>query len=377
VAEALLFSPFTLRGVTLRNRIVLSPMCQYLAEDGQVTDWHLIHHGKFATSGLGLGFVEATAVAREGRITHGCLGLWEDGQIEGLRRIVELYHRHGAKAAIQINHAGRKGSTERPWDGAGTIPQREAEGPWQTVAPSALPARPGWHVPRELRADEIPPLIAAFRDAARRALAAGFDILEIHGAHGYLIHSFVSPLSNTRSDAWGGDLARRIRFPLLVAEAVREVWPEDRPLFYRCSVQDGAPGGSTLEDSATLARELAARGVDLFDCSSGGMLSPATLGTTHPGPGYQVPLARAMRQMAGIPAMAVGFITEAHQAEAILREGSADLIAIGREFLAAPYWPYHAALALGLEQAHALLPGPYAFYLARRAALSRPSPAAA
>lgn len=373
----LLFTPFTSRGVTLRNRIVLSPMCQYVADEGRVNDWHLIHHGKFATSGLGLGFVEATAITRDGRITHGCLGLWDDGQIDGLRKIVELYHRHGAKAAIQISHAGRKGSTERPWDGAGSIPPRAVEGPWETVAPSALPGRPGWHVPRELRADEIPPIIDAFRDAARRALTAGFDIVEIHGAHGYLIHTFVSPLSNMRTDAWGGDLARRLRFPLLVAEAVRGVWPADRPVFYRCSVQDGAPGGSTIEESAILARELKARGVDVFDCSSGGMLSSATLGNAHPGPGHQVPLARAIRQMADIPTIAVGFITEARQAEAILQEDSADLIAIGREFIADPYWPYHAALALGLPDAHALLPQGYAFYMARRAALVRPSPAAA
>lgn len=373
----LLFTPYTLRGVTLRNRVVLSPMCQYAAEEGRVTEWHVIHHGKYATGGLGLAFVEATAVTRDGRITHGCTGLWEDGQIEGLARIVETYHRYGTKVAIQLNHAGRKGSTERPWDGAGPIPPRAVEGPWETVAPSPLPGRPGWHVPRELRADEIPAIIAAFRDAARRALAAGFDIVEIHGAHGYLLHSFVSPLSNHRTDAWGGDLARRMRLPLLVAEAVREVWPADRPVFYRCSVLDGAEGGSTLEDSAALARELKARGVDLFDCSSGGMLSSATLGNLHPGPGYQVPLARAMRQMAGIPSMAVGFITEAQQAEAILREGSADLIAIGRELIADPYWAYHAALALGAPDPHALLPQGYAFYLARRAALLRPSPAAA
>lgn len=377
MTDPLLFTPFTLRGVTLRNRVVLSPMCQYMAEDGFVNEWHLMHHARFATGGLGLAVVEATAVTRDGRITHGCLGLWEDRQIAGMRKIVETYHRYGVKTALQISHSGRKGSTERPWDGAGPIPPRDVEGPWETVAPSALPARPGWHVPRALRSDEIPPLIDAFRDAARRALAAGFDMLEIHGAHGYLIHSFVSPLSNTRDDAWGGDLARRIRFPLLVAEAIREVWPADRPLLYRCSVQDGAEGGSTLEDSATLARELKARGVDLFDCSSGGMVSSTTLGNLHPGPGHQVPLARAMREMAGIPTMAVGFITEAEQAESILRDGNADLIAIGREFIADPYWAYHAALALGVENPHALLPGGYGWYLARRAALKRPSPAAA
>lgn len=377
MAQPLLFTPFALRGVSLRNRVVLSPMCQYLAEDGLVNDWHLMHHAKFATGGLGLAFVEATAITRDGRITHGCTGLWNDAQIPGMRRIVETYHRHGVATAIQIGHAGRKGSTERPWDGAGSIPPRENEGPWETVAPSALPGRPGWHVPRALRADEIPPLIDAFRDAARRALAAGFDMVEIHGAHGYLLHAFVSPLANTRTDEWGGDLARRIRFPLLVAEAIREVWPADRPVLYRCSVQDGAEGGSTLEDSATLARELKARGVDLFDCSSGGMLSSATLGNLHPGPGHQVPLARAMRQMADIPTMAVGFITEPHQAEAILQDGSADLIALGRELIADPYWAYHAALALGAENPHALLPGGYGWYLARRAALKRPSPAAA
>jgi 2,4-dienoyl-CoA reductase-like NADH-dependent reductase (Old Yellow Enzyme family) len=377
VANPLLFTPFTLRGVTLRNRVVLSPMCQYLADDGLVNDWHLIHHGKFATAGLGLAFVEATAITRDGRITHGCTGLWDDAQIEGMRRIVETYHRYGTKVAVQLNHAGRKGSTERPWDGAGSIPPRDAEGPWETVGPSPLPGRPGWHVPRELHADEIPAIIDAFRDATRRALAAGFDMVEIHGAHGYLLHTFVSPLANRRTDAWGGDLARRIRLPLLVAEAVREVWPADRPVVYRCSVLDGAEGGSSIEDSATLARELKARGVDLFDCSSGGMLSTTTLGNIHPGPGHQVPLARAMREGAGMPTIAVGFITEANQAEAILQEGSADLIAIGRELIADPYWAYHAALALGVADAHALLPLGYAFYMARRAALVRPSPAAA
>lgn len=372
-----LFRPLRLRGLEIRNRIALSPMCQYRAVEGRIVDWHLHHHARFAMGGLGIGFVEATAVLRDGRITHGCTGLWEDGQVEGMRRIAETYRAYGAVPAIQLSHAGRKGSTRRPWDGADSIAAGDAEPPWETVAPSALPGRPGWHFPRALEASEIPGIVEAFAAAARRAREAGFQVAEIHGAHGYLIHAFFSPLSNTRDDAYGGDRNRRMRLALEVAEAVRAEWPADLPLFYRASVVDGGGEGISLEDTVELARALKARGVDLVDCSSGGILGTTTLGREHPGHGFQIPLARGVRKGAGVPTMAVGFITEPELAERALAEGSADLVAIARELMADPNWAYRAAKALGADRPHWVLPDAYAWYLERRDQLVHPSATAA
>jgi len=370
VTEPKLFSPLTLRGTTMRTRAVLSPMCQYQAVEGRVQDWHFAHHARFAAGGLGAAFVEATGVTRDGRITHGCTGIWDDGQVPGLRRIADLYRTYGTVSGIQIGHSGRRGSAARPWDGA--APLKETSGPepaWERVGPSAVPEREGYPVPRELTGAEIEDLIAAFGNAARRALAAGFEILEIHGAHGYLVHSFFSPISNRRTDAFGGTLERRMRFPLLVAEAVRAVWPEDRPVFYRASCVDNLPGGLAIEDTIQLARALKACGIDLIDCSSGGMAGAATLSTAKIRPGYQVPYAAAVRKGAGVPTMAVGAILEPRQAEAILQDEDADLIALGRQVLAEPHWLYRAALELGVDNPHAVLSKYYGFYLERRAAV--------
>jgi 2,4-dienoyl-CoA reductase-like NADH-dependent reductase (Old Yellow Enzyme family) len=370
LSEPKLFSPLTLRGLVLRNRAVLSPMCQYQAVEGRMQDWHFAHHARFAAGGWAAAFVEATAVTRNGRITHGCTGIWDDSQIPGLKRVVDLYRAHGTVPGIQIGHSGRRGSALRPWDGASPIKGKEGpESAWQTVGPSSIPEREGYPAPRELLPREIEGLIDAFAAAARRALAAGFDIAEVHGAHGYLIHSFFSPHSNRRTDSFGGSCEDRMRFPLMVSEAVRKVWPGDKPVFYRASVVDNVEGGLTVDDTVALARALREGGVDLIDCSSGGMAGPATLSTNKIRPGYMVPLASAIRRDAEMPTMAVGAIIEPRQAEDILRGGDADLIAIGRQAIAEPHWPYRAALELGLANPHGVLPKYYAFYLERRAAV--------
>ncbi len=369
MAKTKLFAPLSIRSLTLRNRAVLSPLCQYQAVEGRVQDWHHAHHGRFAAGGLAAAFVEATGVTRNGRITHGCTGIWEDGQIEGLKRIAGLYKSFGVVPGIQIGHSGRRGSAARPWDGA--APLKTTVGPepaWQTAGPSPLPEREGSPVPRALTLPEIEDLVNAFRAAARRAIAAGFDIIEIHGAHGYLIHSFFSPISNRRTDRFGGSLENRMRFALMVAEALRAIWPKEKPLFYRASCVDNVPGGLVIEDTVALAKELKSRGVDVLDCSSGGMSGSASLSTVKIKPGFQVPHAAAIRRGADIATMAVGAIIAPKQAEAILAAGDADLIALGRQLMAEPHWLYRAALELGEDNPHAVLSKYYAFYLERRAA---------
>jgi 2,4-dienoyl-CoA reductase-like NADH-dependent reductase (Old Yellow Enzyme family) len=347
-----LFETLALGEVTLRNRIVISPMCQYAAIDGVAQDWHLVHLGRFAQGGAGAVFVEATGVSPEGRISHGDMGLWNDEQARALARIADFLRAHGAAPAIQLAHAGRKGSTQRPWHGGGPVgPEDErvrGEGPWTPVAPSAIPFTDGWIVPHALSAAEIAGLLVAWREAARRALDAGFDILEVHAAHGYLLNEFLSPLANFRDDAYGGDLAGRMRFPLAVVETVRAVWPKSRPLFVRISAVDGPENGWTLDDSVAFARELKARGVDVVDCSSGGV---APVPPPVSGPGYQVPYAERVRREAGIMTMAVGAISEPRQAEAILGEGKADLVAVARQVLADPSWPVRCQHVLEGEDA--------------------------
>jgi 2,4-dienoyl-CoA reductase-like NADH-dependent reductase (Old Yellow Enzyme family) len=370
VTKANLFTPLSIRSLTLRNRAVLSPMCQYQAVEGRVQDWHHAHHGRFAAGGLAAAFVEATGVTREGRITHGCTGIWEDGQIHGLKRIADLYKSFGVLPGIQIGHSGRRGSAARPWDGA--APLKTTAGPepaWQTVGPSSVPEREGSPAPKELTLPEIENLVNAFRAAATRAIAAGFDILEIHGAHGYLIHSFFSPVSNRRTDRFGGSLENRMRFALTVAEALRALWPKEKPLFYRASCVDNVAGGLIIEDTVALAKALKSRGVDVLDCSSGGMSGPATLSTAKIKPGYQVPYAAAVRRGADIATMAVGAIIAPKHAEAILAAGEADLISLGRQMMAEPHWLYRAALELGEPNPHAVLSKYYSFYLERRAAV--------
>ena len=363
-----LFTPIKLRELAIRNRVVLSPMCQYLAVDGCVTDWHYAHHAKFAMAGVGVGMVEATAVTREGRITHGCTGLWDDAQIDGMARIAELYSRYGAVPAIQLNHAGWKGSAQRPLEGAGPLSTETREAPWQTLGPSAISCKQGWPAAQAMSTADIEALKEAWRQAFRRALRAGFRIVEVHAAHGYLVHSFLSPISNKRADAYGGDLRGRMRLALEIADIAREEWPADLPVFFRISSIDDAQGGWTLEDSVVLAAELKQRGVDAIDCSAGGLQNLPISGRTLPPQGFQVPYAARIRKETGIATMAVGLILDAEFADAVIRKGDADLIAIGREFLADPNWVFHAAQRLGFDGALDLLPREYSFYLARRTA---------
>jgi 2,4-dienoyl-CoA reductase-like NADH-dependent reductase (Old Yellow Enzyme family) len=361
-----LFAPFALRGVTFANRIIVSPMCQYAAEDGHVGDWHRAHHARFALSGVGGAIVESTGVLREGRITPGCLGIYDDAHVEGLRGITALYHAQRIPVGIQLSHAGRKASAAVPLEGAQPLATSDPARAWQIVAPSAEPLTPDWPVPRALEESEIEGIVEAFVLAARRAVAAGFDFVEIHGAHGYLIHSFFSPISNRRSDGWGGDMAGRMRLPLTIARRIRAEIPADMPLFYRASAVDGIEGGLAIEDSVALARELKALGVDLIDCSSGGIHGASGNSSAPPAPGYLVEHAARIRADADMPTMAVGLIVDPQQAEAIVGGGEADLVAMGRQLLAEPSFPYRAAQALGLDDPASVLPPAYAFFLKRR-----------
>lgn len=348
-ATAHLFHPLKLRELTLRNRLAVSPMCQYSAVDGIANDFHLVHLGRFALGGFGLVVVEATGVAPEGRITPGDLGIWSDEHVAPLARIVSFLKEHGAATAIQLAHAGPKASTRRPWQGAGPLGADDAargEGPWQTVSASAEAAVPGWHVPHALTHAEIEQVTEQFVAAARRARAAGFDAVELHCAHGYLLNAFLSPLSNRRDDEYGGDLAGRMRLPLRIAERLRAEWPDELPLFVRVSAVDGDPSGTTADDTVAFARELAARGVDVVDCSSGGV------GRRYAHPehyGYQVPYAARVRAEAGVAAMAVGLVVDPAHAQAIVADGEADLVALGRTALDDPNWPLHAQQALAAQ----------------------------
>jgi 2,4-dienoyl-CoA reductase-like NADH-dependent reductase (Old Yellow Enzyme family) len=336
-----LFSPFTVRELTFRNRIAVSPMCQYSSEDGFANDWHLVHLGSRAVGGAALVMMEATAVEARGRISPADMGIWKDDHIEFLSRIAQFVHAHGAVAGIQLAHAGRKASTPPPWGGGTVVPL--SEGGWQTVAPSPIPFRPDDPAPLELTPAAIADLVKAFRDAARRALEAGFQLVEIHGAHGYLAHEFLSPLSNHRQDQYGGSFENRIRFTLEVAAAVREVWPERLPVFLRISATDWVEGGWDIADSVELARRVKPLGVDLIDCSSGGLSMEQKIPL---GPGYQVPFAERIRREAGIATGAVGLLTTPQQVDEITRNGQADMVLLAREFLRDPYFPLHAAKAL-------------------------------
>lgn len=340
-----LFTPLTIRDITLRNRIAVSPMCEYSSEDGFANDWHLVHLGSRAVGGAGLVMVEATAVEARGRITPGDHGIWKDEHIEMLTRIAAFVKKQGAVAGIQIAHAGRKASCHIPWVKNGAALTRE-EGAWVTVAPSAVPFRDEDPAPAALEKAQIAEIVHAFAAAARRALAAGFEVLELHGAHGYLIHEFLSPLSNRRTDEYGGSFENRIRFLLETVGAVRAVWPERLPLWVRISATDWKDGGWTGDDSVKLAAVLRTRGVDLIDCSSGGSAIDAKIPFA---PGFQVPFAERIRRETGILTGAVGMITEPRQAEEIVSSGQADVVSMAREFLRDPYWPLHAARALGVE----------------------------
>lgn len=340
-----LFTPLRLRGLELANRIVVSPMCQYIASDGRAGAWHHVHYGSLSMGGAALLLFEATAVTPGGRITPFCLGLWDDGCAAALEPVLAFCRRHGtAKLGIQLGHAGRKGSAHRPLDGG--HPLRPEEGAWTTLAPSPVPFDAGWPTPLEATAADLEALVEAYAAAAERAARLGFDLLELHMAHGYLLHQFLSPLSNLRTDAFGGSFENRIRFPIRVFEAVRAVWPGDRPLGVRVSATDWVEGGWTPEETVGLVRRLRERGCDFADVSSGG-LHPAQ--RIPLAPGYQVPFAARVRREAEIPTIAVGLITGPRQAESVVAEGRADLVALARGFLDDPHWGWHAARALGAE----------------------------
>ncbi|MET7308480.1 NADH:flavin oxidoreductase/NADH oxidase [Streptomyces sp. NPDC005571] len=353
---SVLFEPCTLRSLVIPNRVWMAPMCQYSADAvgpnaGVATDWHFAHLAARAAGGTGLILTEATAVSPEGRISPADLGIWNDTQVAALRRITSFITGQGSIAGIQLAHAGRKASTAAPWLGGGPVGPDEHG--WQPVAPSPLPFDEGHPVPHELTVDEIHGVVDQFREAARRALDAGFEVAEVHGAHGYLVGQFLSPHSNRRTDEYGGSFDNRVRFALQVVDAVREVWPEDLPVFFRISATDWLTEndeddreGWTVDETVRLAKELQAHGVDLLDVSSGGNAPNARITT---GPGYQVPFAARVREETSLPVAAVGLITEPQQAETIVADGQADAVLLGRELLRSPAWAQHAARELGGE----------------------------
>lgn len=339
-----LFEPLTARGVTLRNRVGMSPMCMYSSDDGFANDWHLVHYGARAAGGAALIIVEATAVEARGRISPRDLGLWQDEQIEPLARITKFVRQYGAVAGIQLAHAGRKAGTARPWEGG--KPLSDEQGGWEVVAPSAIPFADGYRVPHALTHAEIAQVIDCFRDAARRADQAGFGWIEIHAAHGYLLHEFLSPISNHRTDEYGGSFENRIRLVMEVTRAIRRVWSDEKPLGIRFSATDWTPEGWTVEDSVELARRLKGEGVDLVDCSSGGIAAGIKVPV---GAGYQVPLAERVKHGAEIATAAVGMITDPTHADEIIRNGRADMVFLARELLRDPHWTLRAAHKLHHE----------------------------
>jgi 2,4-dienoyl-CoA reductase-like NADH-dependent reductase (Old Yellow Enzyme family) len=371
VQTPLLFDPISFRNMALRNRIVVSPMAMYSSHDGFADDFHLVHLGRFALGGAGLIFIEATAITAQGRITSGCNGLWLDAQVPQLKRITDFLHRFGSAAGMQLAHSGWKGSTRRPWHGGTRLDEEDVklrgEQAWPIVSvgnESFDGLAPG---PTALTEGDLVALLDQYRAATRRVIAAGFDVLEIHAAHGYLLHSFLSPISNKRDDRYGGSIEGRMGFPLSVVEAVRAEWPADKPLFVRISAVDGVDVGWSIEDSVTFARALAARGVDLVDCSTGGMKLPRDKNLVARTPGFQVPFAARIRREAQIATMAVGLILEPKQAEEILEAGEADLVAFAREMLANPNFAAQAGLELEGSSGWDLWSDQYRYWLERRA----------
>lgn len=354
--ESKLFSALTLRKLTFRNRVFVSPMCQYSCDGGMATDWHLVHLGSRAVGGAGLVITEAVAVSPDGRISPYDLGIWSDDHIVPLQRIAAFIRAQGAVPGIQLAHAGRKAGTEAPWNGGKPItdPGRT----WQPRAPSPIPFADSYKTPLELSQDAMEEVVARFAAAARRSIAAGFEVVELHMAHGYLLHEFLSPLSNHRSDGYGGDFDGRTRMPLRVARTVRELWPDSRPVFVRVSSTDWVDGGWDLQQTVQFAKKLRDAGIDLIDCSSGGLVPSAVV---PEGPGYQTPFAAAVRKEAGIATGAVGMITDPFQAEQIIATGGADAVIMGREELRDPYWPLHAAQVLKAD-----IPWPRQYLRAKR-----------
>jgi len=373
MTQPLLFTPLRLRELTLKNRVVVAPMHQYSAVQGAPTDWHLMNAGRYAAGGAGLVILESTKIERRGCGTVGDLGLWDDAFVPQLARIVDFVHQCGAAAGIQLGHSGRKARTQRPWEGGKPLTRADAASQgvddwdaWELVAPSALPADEGSPIPRALEREEIHAVAKAWGRAAARAHAAGFDVVEIHGAHGFLIHEFLSPLANQRTDEYGGSEEKRMRFALEVCERVRAHWPPGKPLFLRLSAEDDAGWGT--DQSVALAKLVKPMGVDVIDCSSGGILGKPPAGAAKPAYSYQVPYAEKIRKQSRIMTMAVGLIVHAEQAEGILQEGRADLVALAREMLYNPNWTLDAAQKLGCDAQFTLVPPPYRYWLARRAA---------
>lgn len=367
----MLFEPYRLRGLKLNNRIVVSAMSMYSSQEGFADDFHLVHIGRFALGGAGLVFMEASAVTPEGRITPGCNGLWTDAQLPALRRITDFLHRFGCAAGIQLGHSGAKGAARRPWHGGVPLDAEDrrlrGEPPWPVASVSAEPFDTGWAAPHALSAAQIDELVGCYRDAARRAREVGFDALELHCAHGYLLHSFLSPLANKRDDRYGGSLENRMRLPLRIAREIRAEWPAARPLFVRISSVDGIEVGWAIEDSVAFAKALAACGVDAIDCSSGGLRVPRERQVPARTLGFQVPFAARVRRETGMPTVAVGLILEPQQAEDILRNGEADLVALAREALFSPNWPAQAALSLLGPAGWERWPEQFRWWLERRA----------
>ncbi len=380
-----LFSPITLRGVTARNRIMVSPMCQYHSVNGAPTEWQMMHIGRLAVGGAGILFGEETAVEARGRKTHDCAGLWDDAQIPAYAKLTEFIRAQGAVPAIQIGHCGRKAGCHgavKDWAPLTAADAAEGRPPWQGLAPSPLPYGPGFMAPKEMDRDDIATVLKAFAEATRRSVDAGYDVLEIHGAHGYLLHQFLSPLTNRRTDGYGGDRAGRMRLMLEVVETVRTAWPADKPLFVRFSVVDGKGGEWGLADSLALSEELKARDVDVIDVSSGGIMGDGSMPALPRLPGYHVPFAERIKATTGLPVVAVGMITDPIHAETILAEGRADIIALARELIWNADWPVHAAKALGVAQANRLMPEEYAHRLDQRdrqqeMSFNRPGPESA
>lgn len=370
-----LFNPYQVRDVTLKNRVCVSPMSQYRSENGMANDWHFAHLARFALGGCGLVFTEATAISAEGRRTHGDLGLWDDNQIAELSRITNFIKAEGSVAGIQLAHAGRKASERRPWHGESPVDDEDItlrnEHPWVAFGPTAEPYSSSWPVPKKMSEDDIQKVISDYGSAAARADAAGFDVIEVYAGHGFLLHQFYSPLCNTRDDDWGGDFDHRIRLSLKVASSIRKQWPDDKALFFRISATDWIDGGWNTDDSVRLAKALKAHGVDLIDCSSGGLGGPHRPPRFPLGPAFQAKLAEQVRHQAEINTMAVGLIWEAEVANAVIESGQADLVAIGRELLNNPNWVLHAAETLQVDSDYSMWDPAFGWWLNKRERIMR------
>ncbi len=365
-----LFSEYRLRDVTFKNRIAVSPMSQYRAKNGHANDWHMVHLGRFAMGGAGLVYAEATAVTKDGRRTHGDLGLWDDAHIDALRPIAAFLQAEGAVPGIQLGHAGRKASEKRPWDGETPVDQddiaQRGEAPWTAIAPSAIPYADGWPAPTEMTEAEIAAVIDAFGQAARRSAEAGFKIIEVYAAHGFLVHQFLSPIANQRADQWGGSLENRTRFAVEVARAIRAHWPDTLPLAFRLSATDWLDGGLEIEDTIHITRALQAVGVDMIDVSTGGVGGKERPRRMTIEQGFQVPFAKQVKAKTDVATMAVGFLWDPQHCAAIIDDGHADMVALARELLDDPNWPLHAAAQMNVDENHGLWPIESGWWLMKR-----------